>query len=328
MKISVVIPVYNAENYIRKCLDSVIYQTYTDWEVIAIDDGSKDSSYNILIEYANKDSRIKVVKQKNSGAGSARNKGILNATGKYIVFLDSDDYINESYFQEIYDIASQNHSDVIFVDVLQEKVNGELIKYERMSKYKGKSKDTIIRHQMTGKLPWGGVRKAVKASIIKTNNIMYSDDIVGEEALFSFQVINNSEVIDFISNPHYHYINYPNSQSKKGDEDPWGGVCKNIEKYLIDNDLLDKYKYTINSLALTSCMISIYRICQKNDLKKSIYLGKYAINNFKLNYGYEIDIDSLEKRVILMLFLFRFNLVWIIVLIAKLKFKFESIKNK
>lgn len=327
MKISVVIPVFNSENYIRKCLDSVINQSYSEWEAIVVDDGSKDNSYNLMKEYANKDNRIKIITQKNLGPGNARNKGILNAIGDYIVFLDSDDYVNKHYFKDIYNTVIKNEPDVVFIDLVQEKANGEIIKHEKMSMYKDESKDTILRHQMTGKLPWGGVRKVVKTSIIKNNNIIYSDDMVGEEALFSFKVIYNSERIDFISKPYYHYINYPNSQSKKGDENPWGGVCKNIEKYLLDNDLLQKYRNTINSFAFTSCVISIYRICQKYNFKEAIYRVKDTINYFEYNYGYDIDFDSLEKRVIAMLPLVKHKLINIIVFIAKAKFKLANIKN-
>ena len=321
MKISVVIPVYNSEKNIRKCLNSVINQSYKNWEAIVIDDGSQDNSYSILKDYMSKDDRIKVIKQENCGPGSARNKGILNAVGKYIVFLDSDDYINKSYFYDLYNIINQNDSDLIFIDVLQENTNGEIIKCEDISKYKGSSKDTILRHQMTGKLPWGGVRKVVKSSIIRENNIMYSNDVVGEEALYSFRVVYNSKKIDFLSNPSYHYINYPNSQSKKGDENPWGNVCEKVKQYLLDNNLLDKYRLTINSFALTACVISIYRIVQMYNFKESVDRVKEKIDEFELNYGFDIDIDSLDKRVTIMLPLIKFRLIYIVIFIAKLKYK-------
>ena len=91
-KVSVIIPVYNVEKYLRECLDSVINQTLKDIEIICIDDGSTDSSLSILKEYAKKDKRIKIIKQKNLGAGAARNKGIKIAKGEFVIFLDSDDY--------------------------------------------------------------------------------------------------------------------------------------------------------------------------------------------------------------------------------------------
>ena len=91
-KVSVIIPVYNVENYLRQCLDSVVNQTLKEIEIICVDDGSTDDSFDILQEYAEKDARIKVVKQKNQGVGFSRNKGIKLANGEFVCFLDSDDY--------------------------------------------------------------------------------------------------------------------------------------------------------------------------------------------------------------------------------------------
>jgi len=90
--VSIVIPVYNIEKYLPICLDSIINQTFTDFEVICVNDGSKDNSLKILEEYAKRDFRIKVISQENGGSGSARNNGLKNAQGKYIQFLDGDDY--------------------------------------------------------------------------------------------------------------------------------------------------------------------------------------------------------------------------------------------
>lgn len=96
-KISVIIPVYNAEKYLAETLDSVLNQTFTDFEVIAVNDGSTDNSLNILNEYGNKDSRIKIFSNSNSGVSTARNTGIEKASGEYICFIDADDLIASEY---------------------------------------------------------------------------------------------------------------------------------------------------------------------------------------------------------------------------------------
>ena len=101
VKISVVIPVYNVEKYLEQCLDSVIAQSFEDIEVICVNDGSTDSSLEILKRYANNDSRIKIISQKNKGAGAARNVGIENAAGEYVYFMDSDDYLNADAFERL-----------------------------------------------------------------------------------------------------------------------------------------------------------------------------------------------------------------------------------
>lgn len=162
MKISVIIPVYNSEKYVRRCIDSVIAQTYQNWEMILVDDGSVDNSLAILQEYENKDTRVNVVHQDNAGPGSARNTGIACATGEYIVFIDSDDRVNKEYFRKL----SMKKEDVVFIDVNQVDEKFRLLKSEQMSSYRGLSKDRFLRQQMTGKINWGGGTKSSQKKII------------------------------------------------------------------------------------------------------------------------------------------------------------------
>ncbi len=113
IKVSVIIPVYNVEKYLRQCLDSVARQTLTDIEVICVDDGSTDSSFDIISEYAEKDSRFIAIRQKNGGAGAARNNGLDRARGKYLSFLDSDDFFDEKMLEEAYTCAEKYSADFV-----------------------------------------------------------------------------------------------------------------------------------------------------------------------------------------------------------------------
>ncbi|MBO5696399.1 MAG: glycosyltransferase family 2 protein, partial [Alphaproteobacteria bacterium] len=101
-KISVIIPIYNVEKYLRRCLDSVLNQTFTDWQAICVNDGSPDNCADILDEYAKKDSRFIVVNKKNGGLSDARNVGMEHATGDYILYLDSDDFIHPQTMEIAY----------------------------------------------------------------------------------------------------------------------------------------------------------------------------------------------------------------------------------
>ncbi len=112
-KISVIIPIYNVEKYLRECLDSVINQTLKEIEIICVDDGSTDNSGKIIDEYARKDKRIKVVHKKNEGAGIARNIGIKIATGKYLSLIDSDDTYNLQMLNKLYNRAEQDQLDIV-----------------------------------------------------------------------------------------------------------------------------------------------------------------------------------------------------------------------
>ena len=112
-KISVIIPVYNAEQYLRKCLDSVVSQTFRDIEIICVDDGSTDGSGAILDEYAAKDNRIVVIHQANAGVAAARNTGLKSAQGEYLAFLDSDDAYNPQLCELAYNRACQSGADIV-----------------------------------------------------------------------------------------------------------------------------------------------------------------------------------------------------------------------
>ena len=150
--ISVIIPVYNSEKYVGRCIESVQAQTYTDWQLILVDDGSKDKSLEICHEYAGSDTRIRVIHQENAGPGIARNVGLEYANGKYVVFIDSDDYIEKEYFQ----LLSEHDEDVVYIDVRNVDESGRVLKEEYMSSNKRLSLDSILRRQMTGSINWGG----------------------------------------------------------------------------------------------------------------------------------------------------------------------------
>lgn len=119
-KISIIIPVYNTEKYLSQCLDSVLNQTFKNIEIICVDDGSTDNSYKILEEYAGKDSRIKVIHQDNKGSSAARNAGLEIASGKYIGYVDSDDWIDFHMYKRLYSIAEKHRVDIVSSGLLIE----------------------------------------------------------------------------------------------------------------------------------------------------------------------------------------------------------------
>uniref|UniRef100_UPI003864C4B3 glycosyltransferase family 2 protein n=1 Tax=Methanobrevibacter sp. TaxID=66852 RepID=UPI003864C4B3 len=111
--VSVIIPVYNVEKYLKECLDSVCNQTLANIEIICVNDGSTDNSLAILNEYAQKDGRIKIISQENQGLGAARNRGLEDASADYVYFLDSDDYIELTTLEKLFNNAVSNSSDVV-----------------------------------------------------------------------------------------------------------------------------------------------------------------------------------------------------------------------
>ena len=115
-KVSVVIPVYNVEKYLRECVDSVLIQSYTDLEIILVDDGATDSSGKICDEYVATDKRVKVIHKENGGLSSARNIGLDSSTGQYVYFLDSDDYIEPNTIKVLINTIRESEADFVFFD--------------------------------------------------------------------------------------------------------------------------------------------------------------------------------------------------------------------
>lgn len=124
--VSIIVPVYNVENYVSQCLDSLLNQTYSNLEIICVDDGSTDSSFDILISYAKKDNRIKIFQQTNQGQSFARNDGLSHVTGDYVTFIDSDDWIEQNYIERLLFLALDNKYDAVMCSYIREYKNKSL----------------------------------------------------------------------------------------------------------------------------------------------------------------------------------------------------------
>lgn len=209
--VSIIVPVYNAEKYISECIESILKQSYKDFELILVDDGSTDKSSVICEEYANKDSRIRYIYKKNGGVSSARNTGITAATGKYIAFVDSDDFIKE----DMISILLKN--DVDFSMCGYELYNGfdDVI----LSKYPcpqlwGSTKELAkhIDEYLSPPFLLGPCFKMFKREIVKTNNIQFPLELsYGEDAVFVFKYLMHCFNFNICS-----YIGY--SYRKHGNE--------------------------------------------------------------------------------------------------------------
>lgn len=297
--ISIIVPVYNAENYVEKCIESVQAQSYTEWQMILVDDGSKDKSFEICQRYAANDNRITVIHQENAGAGAARNVALEKAKGKYVVFLDSDDYISPNYFE----LLSKHDEDVVFIDVQDVDANGKVLRREYMSPFKNSNLDDIIRFQMTGRLPWGGVRKAAKCQLLKDFNIRYSNHKVGEEALYSFNLLNNAKSVAFIEEPLYNYVQRGDSLSHTKTDDGWGPVAINLREQikLIDESKHKGYTHyagTLNAFILNAFSGSTRRLCQNYPYRLYVKKARVRRKLFfeQVDKDYPIDYKHISKK--------------------------------
>lgn len=292
--ISVIVPVYNADKYIDRCVKSIISQTYPDWELFLVDDGSKDNSLKKIKEYEQKDKRIAAIHQENQGAGAARNKGLEFVSGSYVVFVDSDDYIEENYFE----LLSNHDDDVVFIDVNRRNDKGEITAQEKLSKYKGIDKDDILRGQMTGKILWGGVRKAVKRNLLEKHNIRYSNLKVGEEAIYSFQLLYYAESISFIESAVYNYEVHAGSLSQTVQDDPWGPVAVALREKVKTMGCYEDYADTINCFIFTAGIVSLEKLAKLNGFSEYRIKSKKRMQQvFKqLDERYPIDYKHMNLK--------------------------------
>lgn len=293
-KISAIVPVYNTEKYVGGCIDSIISQTYPDWELILVDDGSTDGSLDVLKKYEKLDTRIKVIHQKNSGAGMARNKGISQVIGEYIVFVDSDDVIKSDYFEKL----SRETADVVFIDINQVDEDFNILHKENMSDYQSLSKDEFLRSQMTGKILWGGVRKAVKSELLLKNKIGFTEHNVGEEAIYSFLLMYYAESFSFIKGSVYEYVNRDGSLSHTKDDDPLSSVANTLKEKILQMGLYDQYANTINAFIASSAIISLDRMAGMYKWSEYKAKAKARVSRYKreIDSHHPVDTDHMSGK--------------------------------
>ena len=236
--VSIIVPVYNAEKYLEKCISSLRNQTLQEIEIILVDDASPDSSLAICRKEAEKDSRIKVIHKENEGAGKARNTGLEYATGKYVGFVDSDDYVAENMYQTLYEKAEQYDSDLVMSGVVF--VNGNMfseagecvhkIYFHEDTQFATEESLKMLRLGIIGATPqdaddskygMGTVKNLFKNEIIKKNNLVYPSEreTFSEDATFMVDYISCIQKATGIPEAFYHYCRNGDSVSKSYQKD-------------------------------------------------------------------------------------------------------------
>lgn len=283
--VSVIVPVYKVEQVVKNCIESILNQTFTNFELILVDDGSPDNSGRICDEYAQKDDRVIVIHKENGGVSSARNVGIDKAKGKYICFVDSDDYVSKDYLKTLIDVEENNNADNIWcyfktVDKYSEKIDCKEVSSEpNIEKYT--VKDIMTLHEKW--LDAGPVCKLYILDIIKENNLKFDESLsLGEDLIFNFVYLDytNKNII-VINNELYFYLqNNENSLSKKYYQDMFeiykkinSVMYQYLNKWNCDNIQFEKY--------YNACFFK-YEVVLKNTFSRQSDVtkkGKIKINN-------------------------------------------------
>jgi glycosyltransferase involved in cell wall biosynthesis len=200
-KISVIIPVFNTEKYLLRCLDSVLIQTFTDFELILVDDCSPDGSPAICDEYAGRDLRVKVMHNaQNQGSSKARKTGLDVSAGDYVLFADSDDWLENDMLKALYGKAIDEKLDIVCCDLYIEKADG--VKYKNQ-KITGRDKTSIIKQLLSNSVWHNLWNKLIKKDICK--KIIFPDLSNGEDWVIIVQAVYYAERIGFLSKALYHY---------------------------------------------------------------------------------------------------------------------------
>jgi glycosyltransferase involved in cell wall biosynthesis len=318
VKVSIIVPVYNVEKYLQTCLESLVNQTLKDIEIIIVNDGSPDNSQNIIDSYCKKYPKIiKSYKIENSGQGEARNFGISKANGKYIMYVDSDDYISNDMAEILYNEAVKTRSDVVFCGNYVVDEDYKIIKEEPA--YSFLNREDVFLNAFFGKMAvWN---KIYKKNLIIDNNIKFRSKKWYEDLDFTCKIIMNAKKMSVVDKPLYYYV------LRKGSTMNNDNVKRNLE--ILDAfDNIMKYKKDYHNetefLAIQHIYIaSVVRVinakakCKKEVIKTLKGYVETNFPSFKNNkYLYSLDRN---KKII-------YNLVmakqyWLIKLLFKLKSK-------
>lgn len=331
VKVSVVIPVYNAEKFLVRCLDSIIRQNFKDIEIILVNDGSNDNSLRICNEYSKKDKRIIVIDKINEGPSIARNKGVLNAKGEYIMFVDSDDWIESNMIANMHKKITEEKSDICISNYYRNYSDKEIecnLNFDEININKNEIKEKLI-FQLIGResfgsidqilgfgAPWG---KLFSINILMKYKILFNEELlIGEDLLFNIEALSKANTVTIDKNNYYHYWDNELSIMRRYKKNYWEiyrKLIKSIEKFIEKNNFTNDIGERFNIMKIEAVIRSIRNECsdknEKNLFAKVKYINsicsdkivKSTIEN--INYN-EI---SFKRKLILELIKNKFSLI-------------------
>lgn len=322
IKVSVIVPVYNVEKYIEKCLDSLVNQTLKEIEIIVVNDGSLDNSQDIIDKYVKKyPNKIKSFIKENGGQGSARNYGLKESVGEYIGYVDSDDYVSLDMFEKLYNKAKEKDADIVITRDSKVKEDGRIYENIFVKKIIDNKENSFFGNM-------GVCNKIYKRELIVSNNILFKDKMWYEDLAFTLKLLINANKIEYcIENSLYYYLERSGSTMNNSN------INKNLDiliafddiiNYLKDNNKYSEYYDLIEILAIIHIYIATcVRIIRADELrknKKNIInkLRKYMNDNFHF-YKKNKYLFVLSNNQKIIFWLLNFRLYFIINLIFKIK---------
>ena len=282
--ISVIVPVYNTEKYLEKCLDSLVNQTYKDIEIICIDDGSTDNSVSVLEKFSQKDNRIRFFQQKNEGAAGARNLGIKEANGNFITFIDSDDWIDSDYLEKLHYAITTNNCSIATASIIRYR--------DSFTKYRLKYDSSNIAETLEDKIKLCDIpeccyvwNKLYKSSLIKQH--YFPKNLFFEDVFWLPEIIKSAEKIISVPDTNYYYRANANSivkkkQSEKKQIDSYNAKKKLIRFFDSNNLELSKKERTITKAQKYIFNYRILKIKEFNNVETGLLFGFLPIYKKKI----------------------------------------------
>lgn len=275
-EVSVIVPVYNVEKYLERCLNSLVNQTLENIEIIIVNDGTKDNSEEIIKKFMEKyPQKIVYLKKENGGLSDARNYGIPYAKGEYIAFLDSDDYVEKDIYKEMYELAKKENSDMVECDFLWKYPNK--VREDIGQVYKGKK-------EMLEKVRVVAWNKLIRKSILEKTQIQFPKGLRYEDVEFTYKLIPHLNKVSFLKKPYIHYIQRENSiinvQNERTKE--IFTVLDNVIDYYKENNFYDEYKdeleYIYARYLLCSSLLRMVKIQNKETRKNMLKITWENLN--------------------------------------------------
>lgn len=282
--ISIIVPVYKTEPYLRQCLDSLVGQTYENIEIICVNDGSPDNSAQILEEYEKNDNRIKVITQENQGVSAARNNGVEASSGEYIMFIDSDDWVDTDMCETMYQAVTENEFPVCMCCYIKEfegkstvtnLFDGDKILvgdsyYEEFFENLAGVKNCNLRYPEKMDALVSPCMQLFKKDILSDIRFVSTNELsTGEDWLYQMEIYSKADKIVYIDKPFYHYrkTNEDSITSKYKPDlfEKWGKLYGYIEEVLKKYDFYEKYKNHLeNKIALSYLYLGLNEIKSAN----------------------------------------------------------------
>lgn len=270
-KISIIMPVYNKQDYIQRSLDSVLNQDFSDFELIAIDDGSTDNSLKVLEEYGRKDSRIRVIHTENHGVSHARNVGLDHISGEWIQFLDADDYIDQKYLRNVQPVLNEDQIDIVFSSFCKVNKAGEVldtVKTEYVGTQSGdKLLDSFLQHQRKNGYYGFISNKLLHRRLLDKTNARFCENLkLAEDLDFFLQMYPFVKVSYYTEDNSFYYLQTDDSLSKDLDIDYLGQleIQKRIRQWAIDTGTYAIHKDAVDEQVCRYAAYAVFDAAMKH----------------------------------------------------------------